>query len=165
MQKINIGEIVNTFGLKGEVKVRSLSEFAEERFKKGKLIEILYEDTYVSLKISSMRFHQNTILLSFDGYKDINKVEKYKGCLIVMDKEKIPPLKDGFYHFQLNDLEVYYNDFLIGKVVKVDKSGGQSLLRIKTDEKEIMIPFVDAFIKKVDLENKRIDIDVIEGLL
>lgn len=167
MEKICIGEIVNTHGLKGEVKIKNLSGFASQRFKKGNTVYVQYQNELISLVVSSFRMQQNTILAVFKDYEDINLVEKFKHCFVYFDKDKIPPLKNGeYYYFQLKGLQVKdQSEHLIGTVIDIEETGANNCLRIKGKEKEILVPYVPSFISKVDLDEGVILINVIEGLL
>ncbi|NLC54307.1 MAG: 16S rRNA processing protein RimM [Erysipelothrix sp.] len=159
MDKIKIGIIANTFGIKGELKVISESDFVEERFKVG---NHLYLDQDLKVEITSFREHNNNVLIRINNLEDINLVEKYKNMEIFFDLDEIEPLEVGYYLFQLEDLDVYIKDEKVGKVIAVSKPA-QTLLRIQLEDREILLPFVDAFIEKVDLDKKRVYINLIEG--
>lgn len=167
MEKIRIGEIVATHGLKGEVKVKSLSGFPMQRFKKGNEVFIEYQNEWIPFEILSFRMQQQMILVVFKGYEDINLIEKFKHCFIYFDKEKIPPLKKGeYYYFQLKGLKVFDQfEQLIGTVIEIEETGANNCLRIKTETKEVLVPYVPSFIKEVDLDAGKIMINTIEGLL
>ena len=164
MEYIQIGTIVNTFGLKGELRIISNSEFISDRFAVGNKIWV-FIDTYLPLTIDGFRMHKGNALITFAEMHDINLVANLKSLPVFMHMDDIPALKDGYYLFQLYGLDVYFNNKKIGEVIEVMKPAGQSLLRIQTEVKTVLIPFVPAFIKAVDLGKRRIDVDVIEGLL
>ncbi|MGI6608321.1 MAG: ribosome maturation factor RimM [Erysipelotrichaceae bacterium] len=165
MEYVRVGNIVNTFGLKGELKVKSHSDFDDIRFKVTQQLYIKYLEVFEPVVIKTCRVHKGYILISFFDKQDINLVEKYKGCDIFIKKDEVHTLSEGvYYFFELQDCSVYYNNQKIGHVSAVE-DGFQTILRINTEEKEVLIPFVARFIKKVNIENKRIDIDVIEGML
>ena len=159
MEKLKIGKIVNTFGIKGELKVLSDSDFIEERFKVGNNI---YLENDEKLEITSFRETNQHLLIRVNDLKDINLVEKYKNKDIYFLKKDIEEREEGFYLFQLEDLDVFLDDEKIGKVVEVIKPA-QTILRIQLEDREILLPYVDAFIKSVDLENNRLDVNLIEG--
>lgn len=165
MEFIKIGSIVNTFGIKGELKIKSFTDFPELRFKAGRTIYIYYQDEYVAVVIKRMRIHKETILLSFVDLEDINLVEKYKKCDLYIDMQHIHTLNQGeYYFFQLRGCDVYYNNAPIGTVKSVEE-GYQTILRISVNGKEMLIPYVDRFVKDIDVKHKRIDVDIIEGML
>ncbi len=168
MKYIKIGKIVNTFGIKGELKIKSFTDFDEERFSKGNKVYILADGEYLPFNISSFRYHKQNILISFENMTDINLVEKYKNLDIYVDADSIHHLAEGeYYFFELKNLDVYNMDNqLIGKVLQVEEGLAHNNLRIElNDGKKCLVPFVKAFIHKVDLEQKKIWIKTIEGLL
>ncbi len=165
MEYIKVGNIVNTFGLKGELKVKSLTEFAEIRFKKGQQLYIEKDHEFEIVIVKNMRWHKEFLLVLFEGLEDINLVEKYKGCDIYISKEDVHALPVGqYYYFELQGCNVYENNKCIGTVTSVE-DGYQTLLRINIGEKEVLIPYVEAFIQNVDVAQKRIDINSIQGLV
>ena len=87
MERVIIGQIVNTHGIKGELKVKSSTDFVEERFEKNAHVYIDDHGQMIDMKVLSHRFHKGHILVTFQGYQDINRVEKYKGCFLYADKD------------------------------------------------------------------------------
>ena len=159
-----VGKIVNTHGIRGELKIVSDSDFIEERFQKGNVLFLNYGKEKCSFVIDSCRFHKGCILLTFEGLHDINLVEKYKGLDLFVEVDGSED--DDYYYFELEGCEVYYQDQLIGTVNEILETEAHEILRIKREnEKDGLIPYVDRFILDVDIEKKRIDIDVIEGML
>lgn len=162
MEYLEIGKIVNTFGIKGELKVVSESEFIDDRFATGNILYLGDEKTAV--KVKSFRIHKGNVLLMLADTRDINDVLQYVDQTVYADVESIEQLDHGFYLFQLKGLNVYHQDECIGYVVDAYKTV-QTLIKVNLGDKEVLIPFVDAFIKDVNLDENRIDIEVIEGLL
>lgn len=169
MAYICIGQAVNTFGLKGELKIQSYSDFDDIRYQKGNTVYLFYENQYLPFQISSFRVHKGYSMISFCGYEDINQIEKYKNCPVFIQDTDQKDLPEGeYYVHQLIGLSVQDEQGqLIGKVTDVEEtSGAQNNLRIRRDGKaDCLIPNIPEFIKKVDLENQMITIHVIEGLL
>lgn len=164
MEFIKIGKIINTFGIKGELKVDSYTDFIDERFKKDTTVYIGEEKIPYVMK--NYRIHKGFLIIQFKDNEDINLVEKYKNMFIYKSKDDIKPLKEGEYYFSdLKDLDVYSKELLVGKVIKVESGISCNYLRILVDDIEKLVPFLPVFIDKVDLENKRIYIKEIEGLL
>jgi len=165
MEYVRVGNIVNTFGIKGELKVKSHSDFDDIRFKVSQQLYVKYLEVFEPVVVKSYRTHKGFILISFFDKQDINLVEKYKGCDIFIKKDDVHTLSEGvYYFFELENCSVYYNNQKIGYVSAVE-DGYQTILRIDMENKEVLIPFVDRFIKEVNVSDKRIDIDIIEGLL
>ena len=166
MEYVVIGKILNTFGIKGELKADAYTDFVEERFKKDSTVYIGEE--HVPFVMRSYRMHKGFYLLSFKDVDDINLVEKYKGMLLYKAKSDIHKLKEGEYYFSdLKDLDVYVDDKKIGKVLQVAEGIAAKNLRVLKDEdrKEYLVPFLPVFIRNVDLDEKRIDVIQMEGLL
>ena len=166
MEYVTIGKILNTFGIKGELKVDVYTDFPEERFKKGSVVYIGEE--YLPFKVLTYREHKGFMLLLLEDNEDINLVEKFKGMYLYKSKDDIKPLENGEYYFSdLKDLGVYIDDKKIGKVLRVEEGLRNNNLRVLKDEdnKEYLIPFIPVFIRNVDLDKKRIDVNWIEGLI
>ena len=166
MEYILIGKVVNTFGIKGELKIESYTDFVSERFKKGS--KVYLGEEHLPFTVLNCRSHKGYLLVSFVDHEDINLVEKYKTCNVYKAKEDIHKLKEGEYYFsELKDLDVYVENEKVGKVLRVEEGVTHNNLRIRKDEdgKEYLVPFLPVFYEKVDLEEKRIDIVKMEGLL
>ena len=164
MQYVQIGKIVNTFGVKGELKVYSYTDFNDERFKVGSTIYL--GENYIPVEIETYRIHKKMVLLSFKDMQDINLVEKYKDLFVYKSTDDIKPLEDGYYFSDIKGLDVYVNDERIGKVVNVETGVTANNLRVLSDhdKSEHLVPFLPVFVKKIDLENNRIDIIDMKGL-
>ncbi len=163
MEYIKIGVIANTHGLKGELKVKSFTDF--DRFASGNTVYIKFEEEYIQVKIKTHRVHKDLDMVTFSDYDDINKVEIYKGCDLYMDKDDRDELEeDEFYYDELVGLEVFYNDELLGKVANImDVPQGEILVVKRKQKKDVLIPFENKFIIYID--DKRIDCVNLEGLL
>lgn len=164
MEYVIIGKIVNTFGIKGELKVATSTDFIDDRFLEGSSVYV--GDDYIEFVVKKHHNHKGFELVTFKDNEDINLVEKYKNCYIYKAKKDIKPLENGEYYFSdLRDLDVYKNNEIVGKVLRVEESIRNNNLRILSNNKEILIPYLPNFIEKVDLENKAIHIQNTEGLL
>lgn len=165
MEYVVIGKIINTFGIKGELKVYVTTDFVSERFKKGSNVYI--GDEYIPMIVKSYHEHKGFLLVLFETYEDINLVERFKNMLIYKSKDDIKPLKEGEYYFSdLRDLDVYINNDCVGKVLRVEEGIRNNNLRIKKlDGKEVLVAYLKPFIEKVDLENNAIYLKDIEGLI
>jgi len=162
MDRIIFGKLVNTHGLKGEVKIISDSDFKKERFKVGNQFYV----GKLLVTVNSYRVHKNFDLITLKGFDNINDVEKFKGMDVSVEKSVLSDLEaDEFYFHELEGMEVFHDAALVGTVVEVRDTPGNTLLIIKSGKKRILIPYVDQFVKEVDSENKKIYITPIEGLL
>lgn len=167
MKQINIGVLVNTHGLKGEVRVKPLTDFPEIRFSKGNTIYLQFKNTTLPLVIKTIRESKGLLLLTFDGYHDINQVEPWKGSYITIDIEDAHELaEDEAYFFELKECTVYdMEEQVLGDVIEVIETGANAVLRVKGKEKDILIPYVKAFVKEFNRSEKKIYVELMEGLL
>lgn len=164
MEFIKIGKIINTFGIKGELKLDVYTDFIDERFKKDTTVYV--GEDKIAFVMKNFKIHKDYLLIQFKDNEDINLVEKYKNMYVYKSKDDIKPLKEGEYYFSdLINLDVYVNEELIGKVIKVESGIRSNYLRINTNDQEKLVPFLPTFIEKVDLQNKKIVVKKIEGLL
>lgn len=162
MNYIYLGEIVNTHGIKGEVRIVSDFKFKNDVFKIGKNLYV--GNSKVKEIINTYRVHKNYDMVTFKGINDINDVLKYKGKKVYIMREEFE--FDGILDEDVIGLDVYSKDKKIGIVEDILKSNAHPILEVKNDKNVISyIPFIDAFVLNVDLKNKRIDIEEIEGLI
>ena len=168
MNKVIVGRIVNTCGLKGEVKVINSSDFKKERYKKNNVLMVCNEDKNIDLSLTVCSYRENDkfIYLKFKEINSIEEAEKLKESYLSIDGDELKKInEDTFYHCELLYMEVYYNDKLIGHVSEISDNGVQDLLRIKGDNVNSLIPFVDEFVENVDTSNNKIYLKNLEGLL
>lgn len=158
MDFIYIGKIVNTHGIKGEVRIISNFKYKENVFKKNNNLYI--GKNKEKQIINNYRKHKNFDQIIFYNINDINEVLKYKGESVYINKDEIKI--DGILNEDLIDINVYGNKKLIGKITNIVDNGAHEILVIND---KILIPYVEEFIKKIDIENKIIEINVIEGLI
>lgn len=162
MNYIYLGEIVNTHGIKGEVRIVSDFKFKNDVFKIGKNLYV--GNSKVKEIINTYRVHKNYDMVTFKGINDINDVLKYKGKKVYIMREEFE--FDGILDEDVIGLDVFSKDKKIGIVEDILKSNAHPILEVKNDKNVISyIPFIDAFVLNVDLKNKRIDIEEIEGLI
>ncbi len=156
-----IGKIVNTHGIKGEVKVLSTSDF--DRFKKGNTIYYYEKKNKVYLQIKSVRRQHELYLIKFEGYNSLTEVESLTG-LNLFTSERPTLEEDEYIKEDLVNLLVYSTkNELIGKVVDLRFLPSQELLVVESeDQKQILIPFIKEFVVSI---TDKIVIKVIEGLI
>ncbi|TFG83152.1 MAG: 16S rRNA processing protein RimM [Erysipelotrichales bacterium] len=166
MEKLKIGTIVRGFGIKGEVKIKILTDVPEDRFKvKRKLIAQCGGQELI-LTVTSLRFHQDHALVSFAGYPDLTSVEPLVGASLWVKVAEIDTsMHEGFYSFQLIGLQALdLEGNLLGVVSEVMPTNANDVLRIKTLDKDILVPYLPVFVKEVDLIAKTIKIMLLEGM-
>ena len=164
--KIKIGVIQKPFGIKGEVKVKALTDSIKERFALGKKIEVVFERSSFEYEIESVRTHQGSLLVKFKGLNTLNDVEHFHQGILQINKSDMEELEeDEFYFSDIIGYTVLVDEETIGTITEVMDLPAHEVLRVKTDEKDVLIPFVDAFIKEVDTDNEIIRVIGMEGLL
>lgn len=157
---IYVGEIVNTHGIKGELRIVSDFKYKSNVFKKGNKLYLGKRKQEVI--INSYRKHKNFDMVTFEGVNDINEAIVFKGDDVFVLRESLDI--DGYVDEDIIGLDVYNNDSFLGKVDTIIKNK-QEILVVKNENKSFMVPFVDEFIVGVDLENNKLYINVIEGLI
>ncbi|MBA5812973.1 ribosome maturation factor RimM [Leuconostoc lactis] len=163
-----VGTIVNTHGIRGEVKILAITDFADERFKKGAELQVETKDGFVPFKVKSSRLHKNMWLVLFEGVNNINDIEKYKTHDVYVYGDARETLGDDEYYYdEIIDSRVFDldgND--IGVVSEVMTTGANDVWVVqRPGQKDALIPMIDDVVKNVDVDNKRITIDALEGLL
>ena len=164
MNLIEVGQIVNTHGVRGEIKVNSwVDDLAE--FENFKTYYYLKDGEYQKLTPEKVRFHKNCAILKFCEIKDMTEAETYKG--VVLFSERNENLPDDVYYIQdLLGITVVSEGKEIGKISDVFKTGANDVYTVKTSEGKLFyIPAVKEFIKEIDVKNKIMDINIIDGLL
>ena len=167
--RLKVGKIVNTHSLKGEVKVISSTDFEEQRFEKGTELLITRGNQVVKeVTVESYRTHKNNLLVKFVGIDSIEEAEKLKNLQIKIDSDNIGELEENeFYFHEIIGCEVFdENGKSLGEISEILTPGANDVWVIKSQNgKEIMIPYIEDVVKKIDVENKKIDIEVMEGLI
>lgn len=162
-----IGQIVNTFGIKGFVKVNPFTDDMH-RFEELKSVLVIKNKESIEMHIEEVKLHKNVVLIKFKGIEDINMAEKYKGCYIKIKREdarKLP--KDTYFIADLIGIKVYDdNGNLLGKVDDIYNNKVHDVYVIKDDlGKQILLPSTKEVIKQIDIDNDRIIVHLLDGLV
>ncbi len=166
---VSVGKILNFHGIKGEAKV-GYSKNRQDFFSSLDCVYLKINNAYKELKIVSMRPHKNFFIVKFDGINSIDEILPYKGELLFTSEETIRENleENEFLIDELVGIEVFdiETDEKLGFVVGVSNNGANDLLSVKTKTKHIcLIPFVDPIVPVVDIKNRKIKINNLEGLL
>lgn len=165
--KLEIGQIVNTFGIKGEIKVSPLTDdikrfdYLEEVYVKTKKETKIY-------KVENVRYHKNMVLLKLENINTPEQAELLKNAFLEVDREHAVPLEEGTYFIaDLIGLEVYTDENqLLGTVEDIYNTGSNDIYVIKNElGKQILLPGIKEVIKQVNLENEKIIVHLIPGLI
>ena len=169
MEYLSLGKIIDSFGLDGTLKVYSTTDNQKLRYKKGNKL-FLYneqEDSRIQVTVVSYRSSGNLDYVKFEEIKSPEQGKEYKGFEIHTIKDA-NDLKVGYYFYSdlVGCVIIDQDNNVLGKVSKVEEFPAQLTLRVRRENgKDFFVPFVKQFIKKVDIENKTISINVIEGML
>ena len=162
-----IGQIVNTFGIKGFVKIVPFTDDLE-RFEELESVFVVKQKELIEMQIEEVKYHKNLVLVKFKGIEDINMSEKYKGCYIKIKMENARKLpKDTYFIADLIGIDVYDEDGnLLGKVDDIFNNKSHDVYVIKDDlGKQILLPSTKEVIRDVDVENNKIVVHLIDGLV
>lgn len=166
---VSVGKIVNFHGIKGEAKV-GYSKNQQDFFTSLDTVYLKDKDNYTSLHILSAKPLKNMMIVKFEGIDSINDILELKGKLLFVEESVIRENlnEDEFLIDELVGLEIFDNENgqKLGFVIGVSNNGASDLISIKTNSKKIsLVPFVKAIVPIVDIKNKKIMINNIEGLL
>lgn len=159
MDYIYIGKIVNTHGIKGEIRILSDFQYKDLVFKKD--FEIYIGDKKIKEIINSYRPHKTFDMITIKGINDINDVLKYKGLNVYINKESLTGV---LFDEDYIGLDVY-TDHLVGKIVDIKKGKIYDILVIEKKHKQYLVPNIDEFVEKIDTLNNKIIIHNIKGLI
>lgn len=166
---LNVGKIVNTHGIRGEVRVISQTDFALERYQPGKMLVLFRENQApLTLTIDTYRRHKNFDLLSFEGYPSINQVESFRdGILKVAKEDRVELAENEFYYYEIIGAEVVTEEGkVIGKVKEILSPGANDVWVVqRKGKKDALLPYIDSVIKEVDVAAQTIIVEIPEGLL
>jgi 16S rRNA processing protein RimM len=166
----NVGKVVNTHGIKGEVRVISKTDFADERYKVGNSLYLFMPETSdpVKLTVKTHRNHKNFDLISFEGYDNINQIEKFKGGILKVPESQLGKLEENEYYFHqiIGCTVMTDNGEEIGIVKEILTPGANDVWVVKgKGGKEQLIPYISDVVNEIDVQNKKIVITPLEGLL
>ena len=162
-----IGQIVNTFGIKGFVKINPFTDDLE-RFEELKSVFVVKNKELIEMQIEEVKYHKHLVLVKFKGIEDINMAEKYKGCYIKIKRENARKLpEDTYFIADLIGIKVYDEDGnLLGKVDDIYNNKSTDIYVIKDDlGKQILLPSTKEVIKQIDVDNDKIVVHLIDGLV
>jgi 16S rRNA processing protein RimM len=165
-----VGRVVKAHGVTGEVVVEIRTDDPDIRFTPGSSLRGRPsrggpESRYV---VESSREHSGRLLVRLDGVADRSAADALRGTLFVVDSEELPPIEDPdeFYDHQLEGLQVVTTTgTAVGSVAEVLHTAAGELLSVRTEEGEVLVPFVSAIVTSVSLADQTIEIDPPEGLL
>lgn len=163
MGYICVGKIVQTHGIKGELRIKSRFLKKDRIFKKG--FNLYLGEDKIKETINTYRPHKDFDMVTFDGYDNINQVLKYLKLLVYVKKEDIELKSDEYILEELVGLNVIEDGICLGKVSEIVYNNSNILLNVISDEHNFYIPNNANFIKKVNLDNNEVIVENAKGLI
>lgn len=166
-QYFEIGQIVNHFGIKGMVKVNPFTDDISQ-FEEMKTILVDKKGSLQEMQIEEVKYSKNQVLLKLKGIETVEEAEKYRNCYLKLPREKARKLpKNTYFIADLIGLEVYTEEGnLLGKVDDIYNTGASDIYVIKDElGKQILLPAIKEVIKQVDLEEEKIVVHLLDGLV
>ena len=164
---VSVGKILNFHGVQGEAKL-GYSKNREGFLSELKEVYVQIGNEYRLLEIVRLRFTPKCGIIKFKGIDSLNDILEYKNKLIFVEESTAREYleEDEYLIDELVGLDVYDGDKIVGAVIGVSNNGASDLLSIKTQGNKIsLVPFVKAIVLSVDIKNRKIQINNIEGLL
>ena len=167
MKNLEIGQIVNTFGIKGFVKVNPwVNEMA--RFDDLKKVYIKIRKELKEVEIEEVKYHKNQVLLKLKGIETVEQAETLRNAILEIDRKDAIPLEEGEYFIaDLLESKVFSDEGEeLGILEDIYNTGSNDIYVIKNElGKSILLPGIPEVIKEVDVENKKIIVHILDGLI
>lgn len=175
LEGIHVGRVLRPHGLRGELKVEVWSD-VEERFDVGKSLRVEHGGRWRRLEIVGSRRDRGSVLLKLATIEDRDASEALRGAILSVDAAEVPEPPEGFYyHYQLvgcrcvdiaDGGSVSEGGRELGVVREVIEDGGGHLLKVESAERAaVLVPFVDVFLRLVDIDRHLIVVELPEGLI
>ena len=164
---LEIGQIVNTFGIKGMVKIKPFTDDIN-RFDKLKKVYIKNKDGKKEYQIQEVKYHKNMVLMKLEGIDTPEQADLLRQSYLLVNRDDEEPLEEGVYYIvDLIGLEVYTDEgVLLGNVDDIFNTGSNDIYVVKDEMgKQILLPGIPEVLKNVDLEKGRITVHLIPGLI
>lgn len=167
LPNLEIGQIVNTFGIKGMVKVKPFTDDIK-RFDSLKKVYIENNSNKKEYEIEEVKYHKNMVLIKFEGIENIEQAERLRNSYLTISRNSAEELEEGrYYVVDLLGLEVYTDEqILLGTLEDIFNTGSNDIYVVKNEEgKQILLPAIQDVIKKIDIENKKVIVHLLPGLV
>ncbi|ANZ62107.1 ribosome maturation factor RimM [Secundilactobacillus paracollinoides] len=168
-----VGTIVNTHGIRGELKVVTTTDFPDQRFKKGSQLAVFKKESdqkpKQTITIASSRQHKGFMLITLEGVADINEVLPLKGTTLKVSDDNLSDsdLDDGqYYYHQIIGLAVVTEDGEhLGEIKEILAPGANDVWVVARPEKDdLLLPVIDQVVKRVELDKNQVVVELMEGL-
>lgn len=163
MNYILIGKIVNTHGIKGELRIISDFPYKDRVFKNN--FNIYIGKDKINEVINTYRHHKIFDMITLKNYNNINEVLKYKGSLVYINRLDLKLNDNEYLESDLLNFDIIINNNIIGKLSSFENHNKNKIIIVKNKEKEILLPYNNNLIENINLDKKEIIYKNIEGLI
>lgn len=165
-----VGKVVNTHGLKGELKVFPQTDFPETRFARGSELILFHpeQQSRLPVTVESARTHKNAYIVKLRGFDNINEVEKYKGWQLKVSGEFLADLPDGeyYYHQIIGCKVITEEERELGEIAEILSPGANDVWVVRRAEgRDLLLPVIDDVVLRVNVPQKTVTVRLMEGLL
>lgn len=163
---LEIGKIVNTHGLRGEIKVVAWMDYPED-FEELETVYLKTRKELIKLTVKNVKYQKNNLIVKFSEFNDINEVEQYKNCVLYADREELGELPEGTHYIvDLIGLDVLNEDGeKLGVLKDVFNTGANDIYDVKREgKKNLLLPVIDDVVKEINVEGGYVKVHVLEGL-
>lgn len=166
-ERLEVGQIVNTFGIKGFVKIYPYVDDIS-RFDNLKKVHIKSKKNDEELQIEEIKYQKNMVLVKFKGIETVENAEKLRSSFVEIDRADAIPLEEGQYFIaDLLGLDVFLDTGeKLGVLEDIYNAGSSDIYVVKNElGKQFLLPYIDEVIKQINLEEGKIIVHIIEGLI
>ncbi len=167
LPNLQIGQIVNTFGIKGMVKVKPFTDDIR-RFDELKNVYVERKDNQMEYEIEEVKYHKDMVLIKFKGIDKIEQAELLRNSYLSISRDSVEELEEGRYYIvDMLGLEVYTDEqILLGTLEDIFNTGSNDIYVVKDEKgKQILLPAIQDVIKQIDIENKKMIVHLLPGLI
>ena len=167
LPNLEIGQIVNTFGIKGMVKVKPFTDDIR-RFDELKTVYVEKNSNQTEYEIEEVKYHKGMVLIKFKGIDKVEQAEMLRNSYLTVSRDSVEKLEEGRYYIvDLLGLEVYTDEqILLGTLEDIFNTGSNDIYVVKDKQgKQILLPAIQDVIKQIDIENKKMIVHLLPGLI
>jgi 16S rRNA processing protein RimM len=164
VNEVLVGEVIKAHGIRGELKVYPITD-NPQRFKNLEKVFLEQDGVARFFKINNARVHQDEVYLTLEGIETREEAEKLRGSAVKIDRADVSPLKEGWYYFELEGMQVFEGEVCLGVLTQVLQTGANDVYLVKGERGEICVPALKSVVKKVDVPGRRMEVVLPLGLL
>ena len=164
---LEIGQIVNTLGIKGMVKVKPFTD-DNKRFDRLEKVYIKNKEKLKEYQIEEVKYHKDMILIKFRGIENPEQANLLRNSYLMIDREEEKPLEEGTYYIvDMIGMDVYTDEGeKLGNIEDIFNTGSNDIYVVKSElGKQILLPAISDVVKNIDMENKKMVVHLISGLI